>query len=355
MTPVRLLTMLKTCRDKAKVGGLPLWRQCLEIGTLFCFRGLGPGYYLVARFWRREIPFRDKWRHCNDSEYRRYIVALNPENYRKASQHKVIEKATLTLFGLPTPRFLGFLHPTRGRDVRARPLRNSDELEGMLRTQLGRRVCFKPVEGYGGSSFSALDVHEAAGNVYLQHPLSGERHDVPNWYRKLQLAPEGWLLEEYLQQHPLLAAINATSVNTARILVIEERGEYRTRGAFLRVGRTGSQVDNTSRGGLACPIDIASGRIVEAIDMTPARNNYKEHPDSGTQLIGLTIPHWPECMRLAGSALALFPQMSFAGLDIAVTEEGPSVIELNVYPDRRGLSHLNIPHKNLFNSVLPQG
>jgi hypothetical protein len=40
-------------------------------------------------------------------EYRRFVGRWNPESYRKLSQNKIAEKAILTLFHVPTPRFLG--------------------------------------------------------------------------------------------------------------------------------------------------------------------------------------------------------------------------------------------------------
>jgi hypothetical protein len=355
MTPSGLAVVWHTCHAKARAGGLPVWRQCLEMTVLFACRRMGPGYYLLARFWRREVPFRDKWRHCHDREYARHVVALNPSRYQKVSQHKVAEKAVLSLFGLPTPRFIGFFHGRRGLDAQARPLRNAGDLERSLQAQVGRQVCFKTVEGYGGSDFIALLVGPGPGALRLRHPLTGEQHTVPSWCERLEQSADGWILEEFLEQHPVLAAMNASSVNTLRLWVLADNGEFRTRGAFLRVGRAGSQVDNTSRGGLACPIDLTSGRIVEALDLTPGRQRHAVHPDSRAPLVGVEIPHWRECLRVAGAALAVFPHMRFAGLDMAVTEQGPSVIELNVDPDRRGLAHLDLPHRDLFDGRRPPG
>ena len=149
----------------------------------------------------------------------------------------------------------------------------------------------------------------------------------------------------------MLEALNPSSVNTIRMWVMECDGRFKTVGAFLRVGRAGSQVDNTSRGGLACPIDLDTGRVREALDLSLARNSYTVHPDSAVPIVGVTIPFWDQCKVVAGTALAAFPEIRFAGLDIAVTATGPEVIELNVEPDRRGAAHLDLPHRDLFEGV----
>jgi hypothetical protein len=106
-----LRRIVSASRDAARQGGLPVGLQLLEMLVLKLVRDIGPNYYHVARFWRRDIAFRDKWRHANDREYARLLFAINPAEYRKASQHKVLER--------PVPvwhfdsRFVGFSQPTR--------------------------------------------------------------------------------------------------------------------------------------------------------------------------------------------------------------------------------------------------
>ena len=340
--------LIARCRAKSRSGGSGTWWQVFEILMLFGLKRIGPGYYFLARFWRPGLKLGEKFAHHNESQYRRRINQLNPERYQKISQHKITEKALLTLMGLPTPGFLGFYHPGRGSDPKGAELRCADDMSRFLSGHVGERICFKGVEGSGGSSFTALDVLEVDNGVMLRHPLSGQSIPVEAWVKQLDELRSGWIVEAYLAQHPALAALNPDSVNTLRLIVLHTRAGFVTRGALLRVGRSGSQVDNTSSGGLACPIDLDNGRIVEALDLTPIRNSYATHPDTGVCLVGLTIPHWEACVDVAGRALAAFPNMRFAGVDIAVTESGPSVIELNVYPDRRFAAHLDLPHARLF-------
>ncbi|MFN4291459.1 MAG: sugar-transfer associated ATP-grasp domain-containing protein [Permianibacter sp.] len=333
-------------RDAARHGGLPFWRQLLEMLVLKLCRDLGPNYYHAARFWRREVSFRDKWRHANEREYDELLFAINPVNYRKMSQHKVLEKATLTLFGIPTPRFIGFFHVRRGCDRAGGALINASDLARVLIPYAGHCVCFKPVEGFGGRGFAALEVMEDGAG--LQHPVSGQRWTLAEWCEELQQAPAGWLLEECLPQHPELAAINASSVNTLRIWLIERDGVIVPTHALLRVGRAGSQVDNTTSGGLACTIDMATGRLQEGLDLRRPHQRILQHPDSGVMLSGRQVPFWPEALVLGVKALSVFPHMRFAGIDVAITPTGPAMIELNVMPDRISAVRWDLPHKDYF-------
>jgi len=321
------------------------------MALLMLRKGIGPRYYHLARFWRPGIPLPEKLAHYSDRQYRRKVAELNPPEYQKISQHKVVEKAMLTLFGLPTPRFLGYFHATRGRTAGGVPLRSAADLESLLAGRIDTQVCFKAVEGFGGGGFAALRVERRGDALALVHPLSGEVRTVAEWFSHLERAPDGWLLEEYLPQHPTLRALNPDSLNTLRMWTIRHGADVHVHGAFLRVGRAGSQVDNTSAGGLACPVDIATGRIAAALDLTLRRNEYQRHPDSGAPLVGVAIPYWQDCVALAGAALSIFPQMTFAGLDIAVAPDGPRVIELNVYPDKQGAAHLGFSHSEFFDAA----
>jgi hypothetical protein len=342
--------IVSASRDAARHGGLPVGRQLLEMLVLKLARDIGPNYYHVARFWRRDIAFRDKWRHANYREYDRLLFAINPAEYQKASQHKVLEKATLSLFGIVTPRFVGFFHSQRGGDQKGGPLCNAGDLHRVLTAFAGQRICFKAVEGAGGLSFAALDIAADASSV--QHPISGQRWTLAEWAERLLQATDGWLLEEYLQQHPDMAAINASSVNTLRIWVLEQQGDFRARHAILRVGRAGSQVDNTSSGGFACVVDMATGRLHAGLDLRRPHQPILRHPDSGVELSGRTVPFWPEALALGAKAVSVFPRMRFAGVDVANTPTGPAMIELNVFPDRISAVRWDLPQKDFFEPAL---
>lgn len=347
-----ILGVVRRCKSAVEFGGIPVWRQCVEIGLLFVFKRIGPGYYFLGRFWRPEMRLRDKFGHFNESEYRRAINRLNGVLYQKISQHKVSEKALLALQGLPTPTFVGFYHPQRGSDHQGRLLRGDTNLQRLLAEHIGQRLCFKDVEGSGGSSFSALDVINQDGAIALRHPLTGRLFELEEWAERLDQARTGWIIEKFLPQHPKLAALNPDSVNTLRLIVLRTREGFKVRGAILRIGRTGSQVDNLTSGGLACKVDLESGRITEARDLSPMRKAHTLHPDSNAQIVGFVVPHWEACLDTASRALAAFPHMNFAGIDIAITEQGPTVIELNVNPSRRFAAILDLPHDRLFADVI---
>ncbi|OBP14623.1 hypothetical protein A5320_12825 [Rheinheimera sp. SA_1] len=325
---------------------LPRWRQLLEMMLLFFIRNIGPGYYLQARWWRPEIPFKDKWLHTNKKEYNNFIDRWNSRPYQKTSQHKVVEKAVLQLLAVPTPEFIGFLHCRAGVQKSGQPLCTLEDFILLCQQLVGHRICLKPVEGYGGAGFAAFNI-EFHDRLLFTHPFSKAITEISDWWQLAAQNPDGYIVEHYLQQHPVLSDINPHSVNTLRIWLYQARGEVKIGGAFLRVGRKGSLVDNTSSGGMICPVDITSGILQYAANAKNPLLQSSCHPDTGGQISGIQLPFWPECLALAGRALQAFPHVNVAGVDVAIAVDGPKMIELNVKPDQIGCARIDLPLKKV--------
>jgi len=54
-----------------------------------------------------------------------------------------------------------------------------------------------------------------------------------------------------------------------------------------------------------------------------------DHPDTSLPLKGFRLPFWDEAMTLARRATALFVPLRTIGWDVAITAEGPVLIEGN--------------------------
>lgn len=336
-------------RQRAAEGHLPFLRQAIEMLTLRALRGVGPGYYHTAGFWRTDLAWKDKIGQLSAGEYRSFLAKWNPPDYRKLSQHKIAEKAILTLFSVPTPRFLGLLATRNGLDSHGEVLCSADDLARLIERERADRIVFKELEGYGGKGVRIIDVHREGGLAVA--PLgSAERQPLRDYAAStLQLAQgRAWLVEEYFTQHPSMSGLNPTSVNTVRIWVLEvSEAESTIVTAYTRIGRGGMVVDNATSGGIVAPIDLATGVMRAAQDAGEERRLYPRHPDHGAQIEGAPIPHWDAVQAVARRALGVFPRLRFAGLDIAIGESGPVVLELNVCPDREAAAFTGCATRSL--------
>ena len=147
-----------------------------------------------------------------------------------------------------------------------------------------------------------------------------------------EYAGKPFLLEAFIRQHPALAAINPSSVNTIRLIVARKDDKVAFVGAGLRSGGGGQFVDNFHHGGTAYPIDLETG-IITARGIDLDGNAVLRHPVTGYVMPGFRIPHWDMLLELVRKASVMTPHIGYVGWDLAITEEGVEFIEGNInYP-----------------------
>lgn len=139
------------------------------------------------------------------------------------------------------------------------------------------------------------------------------------------------LAEQVIGQHHTLDAISSC-VNSVRINAARNgKGEIRLIGACLKCGVNGAAADNFHSGGAAYPLNMATGIITG-----PGRNNteirdFEFHPGSSVRMPGFAIPFWEDVKACAVQAMEHMPELGYVGWDIAVTPNGPELIEGNCH------------------------
>lgn len=183
------------------------------------------------------------------------------------------------------------------------------------------RIIYKPVGGNCGKGVSAYDIDE---------------DNIDDVYRELHDFPAG-VVEQYLVQHPDLSSLAPDSVNTVRVVTVSSKdfpvndnGEhFDIAYAALRIGGESSVVDNFHSGGMVAAVDLRTGQVLtNAVDVKG--KVYREHPATGKKIKGFTIPMFDEVLDLAKNACNDLE--GYLGWDIAVTEDGPALIEVNTKP-----------------------
>lgn len=326
--------IIRLSRQRAREGGLPFGRQLSEMLALEIGSGIGPSFYHEARLWRGDVPFEQKKGYILGARYRKLVASINAPSYYKLSQNKIAEKAILQAFGIRTPRMLGVFDRLTGRDVSGRPLRSADDLLRLFDELRGERVCLKLIEGSGGKGFVALEILSAQP-LRVRHLLEADEIDARDFVERRLASPSGrqFVIEAYLEQHPVMKALNPTSVNTVRFWTLRDDAGVRTVGALVRIGNAGKLTDNTSSGGLCADVDLESGVLGAARFLDGEHQLHVRHPAHGAAISGVQVPYWSEARTLACDALDTIPRLRFAGLDIAFAPDGPVVLELNPEPD----------------------
>lgn len=143
------------------------------------------------------------------------------------------------------------------------------------------------------------------------------------------------IVEESIKQHNELNEIFNVSVNTLRILTLKKNSRINIIHMILRVGRASTKhLDNIAQGGISINIDMDSGSLGKGYTFYEyGHNEYTSHPDTNYKFYGRSVPYIKEAQELAIAAHKFFPMFTLIGWDIALTENGPTVVEGNRMPD----------------------
>ena len=177
-------------------------------------------------------------------------------------------------------------------------------------------IIVKPIDGSSGRGIKKFK--------------RAEYENDPDFYGKLKELGTG-IVEEVVIQHSEINKINASSVNTVRIVTLNGSKKYGIVYAYIRIGQNGTDMDNVDCGGMACPIDLETGKI-SANGADKKGNVYEKHPESGVKFIGFQIPFFEEAKKMCMDSSKKIPEMKYIAWDVAITEDGPLFIEGNSFP-----------------------
>lgn len=190
--------------------------------------------------------------------------------------------------------------------------------------KLKGNLALKPVAGRFGVGFYLLSYSD--GEFYINQKKKSVQ-EIYDFFDKL----DDHIITEYVVMNEVISNIYPGSLNTIRVMVINEHGDdpYIPR-AFMRIGtKKSGVVDNTAQGGMFCKVDAQTGRFYDG----EKTNNHiissvETHPDTGTVIEGI-IPNWELVKEKLIEIANHIPQIEWMGFDIAITEKGFNIIEIN--------------------------
>ena len=120
------------------------------------------------------------------------------------------------------------------------------------------------------------------------------------------------------------------AINTCRICTLYDGNEVKLLSSVLRVGTSDSvPVDNWAHGGISVGVN-EDGRLVDYGVYKPGYGGRAyEHPDTHVRFSEFVIPEFNKAVELCKHAHLLMREIPAIGWDIAITPEGPTIIEGN--------------------------
>ena len=301
--------------------------------SLYKSKGLTKDEYFDFEFEKRDEGFRQSFLGLNEQRF--YLDYLNPVKYYSLARNKYLAHKILDNTGVRKSELYCYYQPE------ARYIA-SDECAGDLSGVL------HILESKGIESCVIKTTESSHGdNVWVIKGIQFEERDAMltrfdgSVIRLSEiLGKEPLIFESVVHQTKQFADFNETSVNTVRFMTtLCPDGTAKIIATFVKIGSPGRCVDNAGEGGNvdAC-IDVETGEIKDAVLFNGWRKTIEidKHPDSGVQLNGVVVDNWQSIKEEVKRFQQAFPYCKAAGWDIAITEDGPVVIEVNDFWDRTG-------------------
>ncbi|MEX2640450.1 MAG: sugar-transfer associated ATP-grasp domain-containing protein [Balneolales bacterium] len=284
-----------------------------------------PSYYFHSFLYRQDV--EDCHQYITDREIRKLLPLMvneemSPFFHNKLLFHQYFSNCEITL-----PRLLGYNVGRYFASVENRDLLKRYRLDEVVRslpalTDSGY-VFIKPICG-------------GKGKFCYKITVNTPKEEMDEILARLRFA--NYLFEEGLVQHPAVNEAYPHSVNSLRIKTcILKDGSIHLIAAKYRFGKGRMVVDNASSGGIAVHVNLEDG----AFD-PHARLAYQDggslirhHPDTGFAFAGFRVPDFQAIKDMTLRAAAHLPY-KLAGWDIALTRNGPVLIEGNNRPHISG-------------------
>lgn len=248
-----------------------------------------------------------------------------------ASKNKELRKTYLTyndntaLFRMTDDKDLSYLLKDKlafnrrykeylGRDFFDPEMQSIDEFKKFLKGK--KKLFIKPSNSFGGlGEYKPIEVDS--------------KTDIEALYKHLK--DNKVFVEDLIEQHPTMSKLCKTSINTVRIATLVVNNEVHCLYSILRMGIDNMTVDNSSSGGLNTRLDD-EGTITRACFSDKTVKYYTNHPTTGMELVGFKVPMFKETIELCKKAALVEPKLGYIGWDIAITKNGPVIVEANDLP-----------------------
>lgn len=188
----------------------------------------------------------------------------------------------------------------------------------------------KPANGSAGNGIVVLTQRvengwmSAGGRLYSLQDIKKQISDIIFGAYSHDMMDHA-IIEQRIVQHNLIDSICDLGLSDVRVILYKDQPVS----AMARIPTSESDGKaNLHQGAIALGIDINTGKTVHAIK---DGESITHHPDSLQGVIGVSMPYWDQVMEMAIDA-AESVALKYLGVDIAITNDGAMMIEINARP-----------------------
>lgn len=229
---------------------------------------------------------------------------------------------------LPIPETQAMRHASRTFPGAA-ALRSKDDVMKFLRQEAHYPIFGKPTDkmcSLGAANIERYD--QATDCIVTKRGRTVLVADFANEVEKF--AEGGYLIQSRLTPHPRIVDVVGDQISTVRMFVlVDDQGPVLLRASW-KIPSGESVADNFWRSGnMLAGIDVETGRVIRVLRRTATgTESVDAHPRTGTSFNGLVFPLWDQMRETVMRGAAAVSSCHFQGWDVALTDRGPVLVEL---------------------------
>jgi hypothetical protein len=262
-------------------------------------------------------------------------LRLSPPTLSTVTDDKALFYFACGLAALPVPTVHAFVYRSRPGwiDSGETPATRAQWSQALVRTLPAEFVSKPALADHG----DCVRVFCRDGDRFLEggRPLG----DSGALYDSLfeQSAYDGFVLQERAHNHEFLTRLSGSdTLQTLRVItLVEQATRVSVLAAALKVVAGDAVIDNFSNGATGngtSAVDIETGKLAPIVLARPDGFGLVEadrHPRTDLQYAGVRLPGFEEALDLARRAARAFAMLRTIGWDIALTPQGPLLVEAN--------------------------
>lgn len=249
-----------------------------------------------------------------------YISRYNDRSLFPLVDDKLQTKQIVLDAGITAPDLIGVI--SEQHEVK--------DLAGLIASLPG--FCIKPAHGSGGKGIMVITRRDDDG----YHKTNGQIANIGDLERHVSNILAGLfslggradvaIIESLIEFDDCFTGYTYEGVPDTRVIVFKGFPIM----AMMRLSTSASNGKaNLHQGAVGVGLDIGDGSALKAVQFD---RPVLLHPDTGTNLLTLKVPHWEQLLNLAASCYEM-SGLGYLGTDIVLDrQKGPVLLELNARP-----------------------
>ena len=305
-------------------------QSVIQIQREFSKMAKPPNRLNLVEFVRNGLHHKDRF---TDNDRTTYISndlhwpiahKCNHQGWSAAAEDKALASTLLNAAEVPIPETVAVIDQS-GRYYPGLPKISTPEaLRKVVLSRLGTGLFGKITEGM--TSFGAFLITNADAETITcegQEPVSYED------FLKDVVGGNSYILQPQLQNHSAIQHYASALATIRMVNLVRENGVYCPM-AVIKLPQGENIADAFWRpGNLACSIDVETGELETVTRRAGLEVEFLDDHPKESGLMGLKLPYWQELVEINARAAKTFAPIRYQSTDIAITQSGPVVVELN--------------------------